>query len=140
MSINQGSQVKWLQNNLYVSGLVNLENLELRACEKLHKVEIRAPKLCKFLHVGSPLHKHRKTQEPESLPCTIDNLDGYNSLKYLHLEDSTMTDQEFEYQLSKLTALEVLILKGCYVMKNINAVSEKLKRFSLWDWGNVDFP
>ncbi|XP_049393254.1 uncharacterized protein LOC125857685 [Solanum stenotomum] len=132
------SRCRGLQNNLYVSGLVNLENLELRACEKLDKVEIRAPKLCKFLHVGSPLHKHRKTHEPESLPCTIDILDGYNTLKYLHLEDSTMTDQEFEYQLSKLTALEVLILKGSYVMKNINVVSEKLKRFSLWDWGNVE--
>nr|XP_016465164.1 PREDICTED: F-box/LRR-repeat protein At3g58930-like [Nicotiana tabacum] len=124
--------------NLRVSGLVNLEILELTECEGLVKVEVQAPNLRKFVYVGVPLDMYPTTREPESLPCTIDILDGYKTLQFLKLEATTMTDQEFEYQLSKFPALEVLDLRGCYIMKNIKVVSEKLKSFTLWNWTNLE--
>ncbi|XP_070055423.1 uncharacterized protein [Nicotiana tomentosiformis] len=124
--------------NLHVFGLVNLEKLELRMCKKLAKVEIWAPNLRKFVYVGVPLDEHSGTTEPEPLPCTIDILDGYNTLECLQLEATTMTDKQFEYQLSKFPALKVLKLKRCYVMKNIKVVSENLKSFTLSHWGNLE--
>ncbi|MCD7446777.1 hypothetical protein HAX54_016870 [Datura stramonium] len=124
--------------HLRVSGLVNLENLELSSCEGLVKVVIQAPNLQKFVYVGAPLFKRQKTREVQLLPCTVDILDGYKTLQILKLEASTMTDQEFEYQLSKFSALEVLELTRCYQIKKIKVVNEKLKRFFLWHWSNLE--
>uniref|UniRef100_A0A1S3ZR10 FBD-associated F-box protein At5g56560 n=1 Tax=Nicotiana tabacum TaxID=4097 RepID=A0A1S3ZR10_TOBAC len=124
--------------NLCVSSLVNLEILELWRCEGLEKLEIQAPNLRKFIYGGVPLHKYQRTREPELLPCKINILDGYKTLQILKLEATTMTDQEFECLLSKFSALEVLELEGCYVMKNIKVVSEKLKSFTLWNWTNQE--
>ncbi|XP_009779858.2 uncharacterized protein [Nicotiana sylvestris] len=128
----------WGIQNLLVFGLVNLEKLELRSCEGLEKVEIQAPNLREFVYVGVPLHKCPKVREPKLLPCTIDILDGYKTLEYLYLEATTMTDKQFEYRLSKFTALEVLDLRECYIMKNIKVMSEKLKKFTLWNWRNLE--
>ncbi|XP_059307050.1 uncharacterized protein LOC132058611 [Lycium ferocissimum] len=124
--------------NLHVLGLLYLENLELTRCKKLEKVEIWAPNLKQFVYAGMPLEEYPRTLEPELLPCTIDILDGHKTLEYLHLEATTMADQQFEYQLSMFPALEVLELTGCYVMKNIKVVSEKLKRFTLWHWQDLE--
>ncbi|XP_070026495.1 uncharacterized protein LOC107801517 [Nicotiana tabacum] len=129
---------KGFQNFHVTAGLINLERLELIWCRELIKVKIGAPNLKNFVFVGVPLHKYPKTREPEPMPCTIDILDG-KSLKSLSLEATTMTDQEFEYQLSKFSALKFLKLKGCYVMKNMKIVSEKLEIFDLSDHrGNLE--
>lgn len=77
-------------HNLCVSGLVNLEKLELLDCEGLEKVEIHAPNLRVFAYKGAPMYKRQKTREVQPLPCTINNLDGYNTLQILKLEAATM--------------------------------------------------
>nr|XP_018622540.2 uncharacterized protein LOC108943198 [Nicotiana tomentosiformis] len=124
--------------NLHVFGLVNLENLELSECEGLEKLQIQAPNLRKFVYVGVPLYKQQKKREVELLPCKIDILDGYKTLEILSLEASTMTDQQFEHQCSKFSALKELELRRCYTMKNIVIASEKLKIFSLSHWMNLE--
>ncbi|KAK6795941.1 hypothetical protein RDI58_009396 [Solanum bulbocastanum] len=124
-------------HNLCVAGLVNLEKLELLNCEGLKKIEIQAPNLRVFAFKGAPLSMYQKTREVLPLPCTINILDGYKTLQILKLEAATMTDQEFEYKLSKFSALEVLELTRCYEIKKIKIVSHKLKRFTLWYWRNL---
>ncbi|OIT05248.1 f-boxlrr-repeat protein 25 [Nicotiana attenuata] len=124
--------------NLHVFGLVNLEKLELSECEGLEKVQIQAPNLGKFVYVGMPLYKQQKKREVELLPCKIDILDGYKTLEILSLEASTMTDQQFEHQCSKLSSLKELELRRCYTMKNIVIASEKLKKFSLLHWMKLE--
>ncbi|KAH0703943.1 hypothetical protein KY285_018221 [Solanum tuberosum] len=121
----------------HIDRLVNLEKLELLDCEGLEKVEIQAPNLRVFAFKGAPLYKRQNTLELQPLPCTINILDGYETLQILKLEAATMTDQKFEYILSKFSALEVLELTRCYEIKKIKIVSHKIKRFTLCHWKNL---
>ncbi|XP_060203085.1 F-box/FBD/LRR-repeat protein At3g52680-like [Lycium barbarum] len=125
-------------HNLHVFGLENLENLELWGCDGLEKLEVKAPNLRKFVYVGVPLYRNQKKREVELLPCKIEILDGYKTLKTLKLEATTMTDQQFEHQFSKFSALNELELRRCYTMKNIVISSEKLSKFSLSHWMNLE--
>lgn len=104
---------------LHISALIKLKRVEVHECHGLKLVEIELPNLTSFWYCGK-----------KSWECKI-NLAGCESLRYLTLQDSNMTDELFHEQISKFPDLEKLVLKECNILESITILSKKLHGLSI---------
>ncbi|XP_009802482.1 uncharacterized protein [Nicotiana sylvestris] len=78
-----------------------------------------------------------KGSEDNLVPCKIANVDAYNTIETLKLWGA-ITEQQFQDMFSKHSNISELDLERCYELKNIEIVSEKLKKLTLSKWRNLE--
>ncbi|XP_070033044.1 putative F-box/FBD/LRR-repeat protein At1g78760 [Nicotiana tomentosiformis] len=124
-------------NKLHVFGLVHLENLVvvLGVLDSLKSLIVQAPNL-RYFGCGG-MAQLSKGSEDNLVPCNIAIVDAYNTFEALKLWD-VITEKLFQDMFSKHSNIFELDLESCYELKNIEIVSEKLKKLTLSKSRNLE--
>ncbi|XP_030457532.1 uncharacterized protein LOC115678317 isoform X2 [Syzygium oleosum] len=108
---------------LLVSGLAQLDKLEVHCCPKLKSIQVDAPNLQTFRYC---IEQHN----PGSWPFNL-SLATCRSLKSIALKNAALTDEMFQSFLNNCPLLETLELSNCNSLKSVTILSKVLRRLVL---------